>query len=246
MVAGGNSKSSDAPSQAAPNLPFSVQSLPASLQLPVYRVDDGRSATYVAWETALKALCFHMRVPYDTLGMGPPTSESLLPLTRSKNEDLVQQAVRLAEWQQLNTQLFLHIRNSIDLSGPLQSIRQREVDAFTQGALADGDGFVAYVRSFADLSSVESQALLQLKVIQSRLPPDASRNQLLAHCVRLLERWTSILGNDRNKPLAYYKQLLTSLPAAPLTSPMVLVRHWFAERIFSTTIDDGCRIFAHA
>ena len=55
MVAGGNSKSSDAPSQAAPNLPFGVQSLPASPQLPVFHVNDGRSASYVVWETALQA-----------------------------------------------------------------------------------------------------------------------------------------------------------------------------------------------
>ena len=55
MVAGGYSKSLDTPSQAAPNLPFGVQSLPASLQLPVIHVDDERSASYVAWETALKA-----------------------------------------------------------------------------------------------------------------------------------------------------------------------------------------------
>ena len=44
MVAGGNSKSSDAPSQAAPNLPFGVQSLPASIQLPVIGVDAATAA----------------------------------------------------------------------------------------------------------------------------------------------------------------------------------------------------------
>ena len=55
MVAGGYSKSLDTPSQAAPNLPFDVQSIPTSLQLPVIHVDDERSASYVAWETALKA-----------------------------------------------------------------------------------------------------------------------------------------------------------------------------------------------
>ena len=44
MVAGGYSKSSDAPSQAAPNLPFGVQSLPASIQLPVIGVDAATAA----------------------------------------------------------------------------------------------------------------------------------------------------------------------------------------------------------
>ena len=150
MVAGGISKSSGAPSLAAPNLPFSVQSLPASLQLPVFHVDDGRIASYVAWETALKALCFHMRVPYDTLGMGPPSAQSYLPpYALTKHDGLMQHAVCLTAWQLRNTQLFYHIRNSIDLTGPLQLALQREVNSFTQGALADGDGFVSWIRSFA-------------------------------------------------------------------------------------------------
>ena len=44
MVAGGISKSSDAPPKAAPNLPFGVQSLPASIQLPVIGVDAATAA----------------------------------------------------------------------------------------------------------------------------------------------------------------------------------------------------------
>ena len=44
MVAGGFSKSSDAPPKTAPSLPFGVQSLPASIQLPVIGVDAATAA----------------------------------------------------------------------------------------------------------------------------------------------------------------------------------------------------------
>ena len=116
--------------------PLFVQSLPAALQLPLYRIEDGRNAAYASWEASLKNLCFHLRINYDLVGMGPPAIDAFLPpFTRSKDEGIRQHALRLHEWQVQNTQLFMHIRSSVDLSGPVQSLHQRDVDA--SGALSD-------------------------------------------------------------------------------------------------------------
>ena len=97
------------------------------------------------------------------------------------------------------------------------------------GDLRDGIGLLQWVKSFTNSSSVSAQAALTATVISMKLGSGANLDTFGLHCESLLQTWSSISGNDPERPGAFYYLLLHSIPDGNEGSKLHRLRVWLED-----------------
>ena len=181
-----------------------------------WRPRDGHNASYVAWEQFVFRLCCSLGIDYDTLTSPPPSipsSSHRYPTTSAVKMEAGGDAAMM-DWLARNTALHHGLLPSLLIDGSAQLQDQRRLNEFVKGQLADGRGVYMWARAFADVSGMDAQAELLVRVVSAKLKVGATGEQIREHALLMLERWAQLEGSDREHPYPYYKYLVGLLSVA--------------------------------
>ena len=137
------------------------------------------------------------------------------------------------QWLNINTALYWHIEHSLDLSGPERVRDEAKLGSFVAatGHLADGRGLYAWAISMARVDSLEEQTALTLDIGGARLKQGSTWVQFSLYVQGLHNKWALIATNANQSNIAFWKQLVITMPTEPAGAHLTQLRQWIATRI---------------
>ena len=198
-----------------------TQSLDA---LPKLQIRSKDFKTKKKWDAALEDLLWSLEYP-NFFTEDPPSEEQATSQGYAASHPGLQEALAKAvsTWWQVNDTLHKAIEASLDLDS-IHFDRDFEiVRSFKEYGKYAAVPLLAWVNSCFDLSSADEQSRLS-GIIERKIGANEDYDAFSIHCSGKYAAWTKIVGNDSAHPLAFFRKLLTSMPTAPVSSPIVMTR----------------------
>jgi hypothetical protein len=149
-----------------------------------------------------------------------------------------QMRAALTEYQQLNTRYFDLVRPSLEIYNDRRHWEEDHntiecYSVITPGGkiISDGNGLVAWARSFTDVSSIENQGDIRLRLASAKLSKTATVSQIDDHIHSLWCDWNLLHENKPQYLKPYWSTLLFSIPTEPEQSLLTQVRNRLANAI---------------
>ena len=155
--------------------------------------------------------------------------------------------IAVGEYQIENTQLYYVVKACVDLSGnhfesDMDHIKQMFHAA--DSPVRDGRGFLLWIESHNDCSSISEQNKIHMKLSNFNLTPSSPHATidtviLEKHCTDLLSLWKKVAGNDIRSPASFNWRLLSSI--SPTTGwggsgdALIRLRDWLADKVSDNT-----------
>ena len=223
-----------------PDTPYlATLPMPEQHRFPIHRWRPraGRTWDYEQWHVDVTKL-------YAAFGTTLHQHATSQPVITPGSPPHIQQmaALRLGEWQQINTAIYWHVLPTIDIDGPMYLRDTRIIGKWWLGNRAAGDKLVQWAMEFASVDTIDKQRKLVHAMHTTKLTPTATCHQLTEHMQRLYETWKLVAGNDPERPHGYYLQLIDTLPVATDGKLTVLtsLRAWLALQLKDMPLG-GCR-----
>ena len=223
--------------------------LPSELQLPTndnrqtpiayhgrkYNPRQDKSQGRAQWQEDAREHVRRSSIPTCLLDCPPPNMTMLAARYPTLDQEALMFKLQgeMIVYQRLNTSLWDALRPTIVIDGPFEVNDRLHLNTlFMIGDLRDGKGLWTWANDFGETSDWNSQVEITNKLATyPTLAINANRPQITKHCLDLLELWLTSDGSDVRRPQAFYVRLLASLPVAPSSEKVVLLRNFLAELV---------------
>jgi len=187
------------------------------------------------WQEDAREHVRRSSIPTSMLDCPPPTITMVAARYPTLDEASLKFKLQgeMIVYQRLNTKLWDAIRPTIVIDGPFEmNDRLHMSTMFMIGDLRDGKGLWTWANSFGQTSDWNSQVEITNRLATyATLAIHSDRSQIIKHYLDLLELWLTLDGSDALRPQAFYVRLLASLPVAPSSEKVVLLRNFIAELV---------------
>jgi hypothetical protein len=179
---------------------------------------SGRGEGFTRWEKSREAAA-KQHLLHLVADRCPPTLADIQAVMPNASAAMLEEQMRaaLTEYQQLNTRYFDLVRPSLE---SYNDRRHWEDDhnaiecysVITPGGkiISDGNGLVAWARSFTDVSSIENQGDIRLRLASAKLSKTATVTQIDDHIHSLWCDWNLLHENKPQYLKPYWSTLLSS------------------------------------